>query len=212
MARQTKPSSGSQQTPPLQTEPDRFDYIAASLRPLAVPCDSLVLDPANARKHPDKNLEAIKGSLRSFGQVKSIVVRKETGIVVCGNGTLEAARSLSWSHIAANFISLNDTQAAALAIADNRAGELAEWDQEALDKLLASVRVDDPDLQRMFDELKSTPPPAVVEDEAPIDRADELQKKWQTAAGQLWEIPSKTAPPRKVAICPNCKHKNRVQP
>ena len=29
---------------------------------------SLTLDPENARKHSKKNLEAIAGSLRSFGQ------------------------------------------------------------------------------------------------------------------------------------------------
>jgi DNA modification methylase len=175
-------------------EPEGFSYIAAALRPLAVPCASLVLDPANARKHPDKNLEAIKGSLRCFGQVKSIVVRKETGTVVCGNGTLEAARALGWTHIAAIVIALNDTQAAALSIADNHAASLAEWDQETLDKLLATIKVDDADFQAMFDELKSETSPAVVEDEVPIDRADELQQKWQTAAGQLWEIPSKSTP------------------
>mgnify|MGYP001180872611 CR=1 FL=1 len=32
----------------------------------------------------------------------------------------------------------------------------------------------------------------VEEDEAPVDRAEELRAKWGTAAGQLWEIPSAT--------------------
>lgn len=32
--------------------------------------------------------------------------------------------------------------------------------------------------------------PEVEEDEAPVDRAEELREKWQTATGQLWEIPS----------------------
>ena len=32
----------------------------------------------------------------------------------------------------------------------------------------------------------------VEEDEAPVDRAEELRAKWNTAAGQLWEIPSAT--------------------
>lgn len=34
--------------------------------------------------------------------------------------------------------------------------------------------------------------PEVEEDEAPVDRAEELRAKWNTAAGQLWEIPSAT--------------------
>jgi hypothetical protein len=187
------------------SQPDGLPYIAASLRSLAVPCASLTLDPANARQHPAKNLDAIKGSLRTFGQVKAIVVRQQTNVVVCGNGTLAAARSLGWSHIAANIIPLTDAQATALSIADNRASELGLWHQQTLDELLASVHVDDPDLQRMFDELQTTLPSALVEDEVPIDRADQLQKQWGTANGQLWVIPSRTAPPRHVVICPNCQ-------
>ena len=35
--------------------------------------DDLTLDPANARKHDDKNLKAIAESLKQFGQRKPIV-------------------------------------------------------------------------------------------------------------------------------------------
>jgi DNA modification methylase len=207
-SKQATPGNLTEATPPVQTT--AFPYIAPSLRSLAVPCASLTLDPVNARKHPARNLDAIKGSLRSFGQVKAIVVRQQTGVVVCGNGTLEVARSLGWSHIAANVIPLTDAQAAALAIADNRSGELAEWDQDALDHLLASVHVDDPDLKRMFAELQTTLPSPRGEDEI-IDRADQLQKQWGTALGQLWVIPSHMAPPRKVLICPNCQAQQQAQ-
>lgn len=37
-----------------------MEYIAESLRPLAVPISSLIPDAANARKHDKRNLEAIK--------------------------------------------------------------------------------------------------------------------------------------------------------
>lgn len=46
------------------------------LAPQVVDCSSLVLDPANARKHPDRNLESIKGSLSQFGQRKPLIVRR----------------------------------------------------------------------------------------------------------------------------------------
>ena len=45
-------------------------------QPLAirrVPLSSLCLDPANARSHPEHNLEAIKGSLARFGQAEPLV-------------------------------------------------------------------------------------------------------------------------------------------
>ncbi len=64
-----------------------------------VPVGALSLDPANARKHGTRNLEAIAGSLRQFGQRRPLVCRRAAGqtMVIAGNGTLEAARSLGWT-------------------------------------------------------------------------------------------------------------------
>lgn len=124
-----------------------------------VPIDSLVFDPANARKHGTKNLDSIKGSLARFGQQKPIVVGKN-GVVIAGNGTLEAARALGWSEINVVRTELEGTEATAFAIADNRTGELAEWDVgvlgetlkalDALDFDLASIGFDDDDLAKML--------------------------------------------------------------
>src|SRR5689334_22522033 len=47
----------------LQTAPPLLDHIAPPLRHLAVAIDTLNLDPANARRHDEKNLAAIQGSL-----------------------------------------------------------------------------------------------------------------------------------------------------
>jgi DNA modification methylase len=173
------------------SEPD-LSHIAANLRPLAIRCDSLVLDPANSRVHPSKNLEAIKGSLRSFGQVKPLVVREGSLIVVCGNGTLAAARALGWQWIAANVLPLTDMQATSLSIADNRTSDLSDWDEEVLNGLLRSIDVEDPQLAAMFEEMKGWAEPQVTDDVAPVDQAAALQQKWKTEAGQLWEIPSKS--------------------
>ena len=58
-----------------------------------VAISSLSLDPANVRKHPDKNIQSIIASLKRFGQQKPIVV-DANGIVRAGNGTLMAAQQL----------------------------------------------------------------------------------------------------------------------
>lgn len=63
-----------------------------------VSIDSLVFDPANVRKHPEKNLATIKASLLRFGQQKPIVV-DANGVVRAGNGTLAAAKALGWKEI-----------------------------------------------------------------------------------------------------------------
>jgi hypothetical protein len=91
------------------------------------------LDPDNVRKHSGKNLEAIKQSLRRFGQVKPVVL--DQGLtVVAGNGTVTAAKDLGWNQIEAVKIpeDWDDKKIKAYAIADNRTAELAEWNTELL--------------------------------------------------------------------------------
>jgi len=108
------------------------------LRIETVSINSLTPDPANARKHDGKNLQAIANSLEKFGQRKPIVVTPDS-IVVAGNGTLEAAKSLGWSQIAIARTPVGWTwdQIKAFALADNRTAELAEWDDKVLaDQLL----------------------------------------------------------------------------
>lgn len=100
--------------------------------------DKLSLDPQNARKHDKKNLKALEGSLRLFGQRKPIVVTSNN-VVVAGNGTIEAAKSLGWDEIAIVRTpeDWSAEQIKAYALADNRTAELAEWDIEVLkDQLL----------------------------------------------------------------------------
>lgn len=104
-----------------------------------VPIDSLTLDPRNARMHNTRNIEAIKASLQRFGQVKPIVIDRES-VVLAGNGTMLAARELGWTSVAVVRTHLAGADARAYAIADNRTAELAEWDEVALTDLLQSLR------------------------------------------------------------------------
>ncbi len=111
------------------------EKIASAIKSLAVPIDSLVPDPRNARLHSDENIAAIRASLEMFGQVKPIVVRDQTRMVMAGNGTLKAARLLGWTEIAASFVQMTETEAISYGLADNRTAELARWDLEAVKSL-----------------------------------------------------------------------------
>jgi len=95
-------------------------------------------DPANARKHSPRNLKAIRDSLDVFGQQKPIVVDSR-GVVIAGNGTLEAARELGWDEIDVAVTDLDPAHAQAFGIADNRTAELAEWDTDVLGQLLEGM-------------------------------------------------------------------------
>ena len=129
-----------------------------------VSISDLTPDPANARKHGERNLKAIIDSLRAFGQQKPIVVDRR-GVVIAGNGTLEAAKRLGWEEIAIVRTELEPTQATAFGIADNRTAELAEWDEEVLVSLLDSLDDETRDLMH-FDqkELDALVPKATVKE------------------------------------------------
>jgi hypothetical protein len=117
----------------------KINSIAPSLKGLVMPIKGLKPDPDNARLHPERNMEAIKASLSTYGQVKPIVVRKKGMVVLAGNGTLQAAIALGWDKIAVSVVDMTEGEAAGFGIADNRTAELAKWDLEVvarLDKLI----------------------------------------------------------------------------
>lgn len=77
--------------------PERF---IPDLLPLVRSIAGLRIDQRNARKHPAVNLEAVKQSLATSGQVKPVVVVPD-GTIIAGNGMVLAAQALGWTHIAA---------------------------------------------------------------------------------------------------------------
>lgn len=104
-----------------------------TMNPQKIAIKNLKHDPHNARKHSQKNLDAIAGSLARFGQQKPIVINGEN-IVLAGNGTLAAAKQLGWNEIVCVRVPVTWgwEQQRAFALADNRTAELAEWDSDKL--------------------------------------------------------------------------------
>jgi DNA modification methylase len=117
-------------------------------KPEIVPIDSVHLDPSNVRRHPTRNLDNVKSSLKKYGQRKAIVVNRRSGIVEAGNCTVKAARALGWSKIAVVFVDDDEVTAASYALVDNRSAELAEWDDN-LGAMLLSLNADGVDLDEL---------------------------------------------------------------
>lgn len=127
---------------------ESLSYIAEGIRNLAVPIGSISEDPGNVRKHSERNLAAIAGSLRRFGQQRPIVVAGDNTIVA-GNGTFAAAKSLGWAHIAVIRTSLKGSERVAFCIADNRSGDEAVgsiFNASALADVLKALQAEDADL------------------------------------------------------------------
>ncbi len=156
-----------------------------------VPIDAIHVDPANARSHPDENLEAIEASLRRFGQAEPLVVQAGTGRVIGGNGRLAVMKKLGWTHCDVVELEIDDLTATALGITLNKTAESATWTQEALAALLQELQAhgalegtgfDEDDLDKLLAELAEAVEPAELEDPG----EQEPPEKPVTRAGDLW--------------------------
>jgi DNA modification methylase len=141
-------------------------------------------DSRNARKHGKRNLATIRASLEQFGQQRAAVIRSD-GTVLAGNGMLEAALSLGWSDLAVTVVpnEWSDEQARAYALADNRTGELAEWDVAVLDEHLVELEVAGWDLDLLGFDAPQAVPSEPIEDELPPVPVDPV-----TISGELWQV------------------------
>jgi site-specific DNA-methyltransferase (adenine-specific) len=145
----------------------------------------LVSDPNNARKHDEKNLEAIKGSLSQFGQRKPIVVQGQ--VVIAGNGTLEAARQLGWEEISIVQVPEDWTpeQAKAFALADNRSAELAKWDMQILNAQLMELDAVEFNIEAIGFEL---PQVLELENSDDVNEIPEAPEEPITKIGDVWKL------------------------
>jgi DNA modification methylase len=171
------------------------------LRIETVNINSLTPDPANARKHDGKNLQAIENSLLKFGQRKPICVTPDS-IVVAGNGTLEAAKNLGWTEIviARTPVGWSWEQIRAFALADNRTAELAEWDDKVLADQLLELDANGWELEDLgFENLEPT---VNDEDDQPLSFDDAPTR---AKLGDHWVIGNHHL------ICGDSSDKNVIQ-
>ena len=137
------------------------------LRIETVNINSLTPDPANARKHDERNIKAIADSLKQFGQRKPITVTPDS-IVVTGNGTMQAAKTLGWTEIviARTPVGWTWEQIRAWAIADNQTALLAVWDDKVLADQLLELDANGWELEQLG--FESLQPPLGDESDEPL--------------------------------------------
>lgn len=99
-------------------------------------------DPRNARKHSTRNLQVIEKSLERYGAGRSVLL-DENHQIIAGHGVIQAAASAGIQKvrtieadgkeiIAVVRRGLTKKQKMELAIADNRASDLSEFDADVL--------------------------------------------------------------------------------
>ncbi len=164
----------------------------APLRVRRVSLAQLHHDPANARLHGSVNLDAISASLKRFGQAEPLIVQAGTGMVIAGNGRMDAMKALGWTECDVVELDVTGLDATALGIALNRTAELAEWDNPALTRLLETLRAEDSldgvgyssgDIDNLLDELQASLGDGSNGD---LDVVPEPPENPVTRPGDLW--------------------------
>ena len=117
----------------------------------------------NNPRNNDEAVEAVAESIKQFGFKVPIVIDNKN-VIVCGHTRLKAAERLGLASVPCIVADdLTDEQIKAFRLADNKTGELAEWDFEALEKELAELTAFDVDMSAFgFDE-------SIFEDEFSTD-------------------------------------------
>ena len=90
----------------------------------------------NAKKHGSEQIEKLKASIMEFGFLTPCLIDNNYNIIA-GHGRVMAAKELGIETVPCVFIEgLTEEQRRAYILADNRLGELGEWDMElVLDEL-----------------------------------------------------------------------------
>ncbi len=188
-----------------------------------MPIKNYKQDNRNANRGTDRGRDELRQSLKRLGAGRSVLVDKN-GVAIAGNKTLEAATELGLTKtvevetdgntlVVVKRIDLDletDIKAREMAFADNKIGQdNLDWDPEILKTDLALLDSDflaklwtDDDLGELFETESESQ--AVTEDEPPIDKANELQAKWQVSPGDLWIIGEHRL------ICGDCTDKATV--
>lgn len=133
------------------------------------------------------NVDMIAASLQAHGQYRPLVVNEGTltGValeVLAGNHTLQAAMKLGWEHVLVSIVDVDEKQAAKIVAIDNRANDVAEYDDDALLTLLQSL---DGDLDGTGYELDDLDELASADEGAPgaADFLEPEDDKYQSQFG-----------------------------
>lgn len=103
----------------------------AELRVKWVPVGEVRPYPGNPRRN-EAAVDAVAASIREFGWRQPIVVDAD-GTIVCGHTRYKAAQALGEERVPVTVAAdLTPEQVAAYRLADNKVGELAEWDDGLL--------------------------------------------------------------------------------
>jgi hypothetical protein len=172
--------------------------------------------PRNWRTHPDTQRAALADIIADVGWSGACLYNERTGHLLDGHLRRNLGTAQGTDKIPVLIGNWSKEQELRILATLDPIRALAQVDSAKLASLLHDVSTGSEALEQLLAELAvdavTGPAPVgpAIDPGPQIDRAAELQDNWGTAPGQLWLIPSKSAPPRKVVRCPHCDHEQEV--
>ncbi len=110
--------------------------IRPALHDSVVPISDVTLYPGNARRG---NHAKIRTSLLKHGQYKALPVQRSTGFVLMGNNTYAVMRDMGYTHVAVQYLDVDEAKAREMLLVDNASSDDSIYDETDLAALLAKV-------------------------------------------------------------------------
>lgn len=119
-----------------------------------IPACDLLANPDNARRHPVRQREALRGSLDTLGWVAPVMQNRRTGYLIDGHARVEEALSKDENALIPVIeVDLEEHEEKLFLASFDYITYMAEYDRDSLDSLLKDVQTDDARLQAMLSEL-----------------------------------------------------------
>lgn len=146
--------------------------------------DKLIPYVNNAKVHSEDQVTRIASSIREFGFLSPVLVDKDYNIIA-GHGRVMAAKKLGLSDVPCVYIEgLSEAQRKAYILADNRLGELAEWDMDLVKLELEELELANFDIDLTgFDINDFLKPNEIVEVDVP-----DLPETPKAKVGDIYEL------------------------
>jgi len=119
---------------------------------MEVPSD-LLAHPANARRHPAVQRDALRGSLDELGWVAPVIVNDRTGYVLDGHARVEEAISEGVPVVPVVHVDVDPAQEHLMLAVFDPISAMAKLDSDRLDDLLASIETDNAALNDLLASL-----------------------------------------------------------
>lgn len=173
---------------------------------------ALKANDANWRLHPAAQADALEGALTEIGWIQDIIVNLRTSLewrtpernvktTLDGHLRVERAIARNESTVPVKYVDLTPQEELTALATFDPLSAMAQTDGRKLQDALARIQVENAGLQALTAQLEQQAKDAIAalgankqeetaDAEPKTDKAEQLQKEWKTASGQMWQIGS----------------------